>query len=169
MGGGVTYRHSSFDLAAYMEGDRPRARHEGRKVEGNLGEQMWQKFVRKHKNIFMVLCGHHYGEAVCTSIGDHGNQVHQVLSDYQHLNDGGESWLRYMVFQPEENRIGIYTYTPVLDRFSNEPSSRFDLDYPMAQPPEAVLGTTRPGDANAVENEAEQSPSGDAIKVAPEE
>ncbi len=37
-----------------------------------------------------------------------------------------------MVFQPEANKIGIYTYNPALDKFMNSPSSRFDLDYPMA-------------------------------------
>ena len=88
-----------------------------------------------------------------TSKGDHGNQVHQVLSDYQHLNNGGESWLRYMVFEPNENKIKVYTYNPALDKFRNNPSSRFDLDYPMAQPPVTAPGITRPGAANDV-NEA---------------
>ena len=103
----------------------------GMSAKGNTGEQTWQKFVKKHKNIFMVLCGHHAGEAVRTDAGDHGNQVHQVLSDYQHLNNGGESWLRYMVFEPNENKIKVYTYNPVLNKFRNAPSSRFNLDYPM--------------------------------------
>ncbi|WDE99389.1 hypothetical protein PQO03_16250 [Lentisphaera profundi] len=57
--------------------------------------------------------------------------MHQVLSDYQEMNNGGESWLRYMVFKTKENKISTYTYNPVLDKFRNEPSSRFDLDYPM--------------------------------------
>jgi hypothetical protein len=82
----------------------------------------------------MVLCGHSSGEAVLTSKGDHGNPVHQVLSDYQHLNNGGESWLRYMVFEPNENKIKVYTYNPALDKFRNAPSSRFDLDYSMTKP-----------------------------------
>ncbi len=122
------------------------------KLKGNSGEEMWQKFVRKHRNIFMVLCGHFTGEAVLTSAGDHGNQVHQILSDYQGIN-GGESWLRYMVFQPGADKIGIYTYNPALDEFRNGPSSRFDLDYPMAQPPATVRGITRPGAANDAEDE----------------
>jgi hypothetical protein len=102
------------------------------KIEGNLGEQMWDKFVRKHENIFMVLCGHVLGEALLTSVGDHGNQVHQVLSDYQGMNNGGESWLRYMVFQPDSNKIEVFTYNPDLDQYNEQPSSRFDLKYPMS-------------------------------------
>ena len=138
---------------AYMTASKSRNTG-GMKAKGNIGEQIWQKFVRKHKNIFMVLCGHHAGEAVLTSAGDHGNKVHQVLSDYQHLNNGGESWLRYMVFKPGANKISIYTYNPALDKFKNGPSSRFDLDYPMALPPVTVPGITRPGAANDVNKEA---------------
>ncbi|MFK5923972.1 MAG: metallophosphoesterase [Verrucomicrobiota bacterium] len=107
----------------------------GMKIEGNLGEQMWQKFVKKHKNIFMVLCGHVLGETVLTSTGDHGNQVHQVLSDFQGLNNGGESWLRYMTFQPDSNKIEVFTYNPALDQFMDKSTSRFDLDYPMVSKP----------------------------------
>ena len=79
----------------------------------------------------MVLCGHASGEAVLTTKGDHGNQVHQVLSDYQNLHNGGESWLRYMVFEPTENKIKVYTYNPALKKFRNQPSSRFELEYSM--------------------------------------
>ncbi len=115
---------------SYLNRDKTRTTR-GMKIEGNLGEQMWQKFVKKHKNIFMVLCGHVLGEALLTSTGDHGNQVYQILSDYQGLNNGGESWLRYMTFQPASNKIEIFTYNPDLDKFNEEPSSRFNLEYPM--------------------------------------
>ena len=36
----------------------------GVKAKGNTGEQTWQKFVKKLKNIFMVPCGHHRGTAL---------------------------------------------------------------------------------------------------------
>jgi len=137
---------------AYLKGDKTRTSNK-LKLKGNNGEQMWQKFVSKHENMFMVLCGHFSGEAVLTSTGDHGNPVHQILSDYQAMNNGGESWLRYMVFQPEANKIEIYTYNPALDKFRNGPSSRFDLDYPMAGNP----GITRPGAANDGNKEAKQA------------
>ncbi len=116
---------------AYMRANGKRFDKLGYKIKGNAGEAMWQKLVSKHKNIFMVLCGHASGEAVLTSKGEHGNQVHQVLSDYQNLHNGGESWLRYMVFEPNENKIKVYTYNPALEKFRNQPSSRFDLDYRM--------------------------------------
>ena len=116
---------------AYMRANGKRFEKLGYKIKGNAGEAIWAKLVSKHKNIFMVLCGHASGEAVLTSRGDHGNQVHQVLSDYQNLHNGGESWLRYMVFEPSENKIKVYTYNPALKKFRNQASSRFDLDYSM--------------------------------------
>jgi hypothetical protein len=140
---------------SYLRGNKTRTTN-SLKLKGNNGEQMWQKLVRKHRNIFMVLCGHFLGEAVLTSTGDHGNQVHQVLSDYQGLNNGGESWLRYMVFKPRASKISIYTYNPALDKFRNGPSSRFDLDYPMLLPPFPVPGIARPADANDVEKAADK-------------
>ena len=131
---------------AYLKKDKTRSTNK-LKLQGNNGEQMWQKFVSKHKNLFMVLCGHFSGEAVLTSTGDHGNPVHQILSDYQGMHNGGESWLRYMTFKPEANKIEIYTYNPALDKFMDRPSSRFDLDYPM----NSGSGITLPGAANALD------------------
>lgn len=122
---------------AYMNARKSRNTG-GMTAAGNTGEQTWKKLVSKHKNIFMVLCGHHAGEAVRTDAGDHGNPVHQILSDYQHLNHGGESWLRYMVFKPSINKISIYTYNPTLDQFREGSSSRFDLDYSMTEVPPAL-------------------------------
>ena len=42
--------------------------------------------------------------------------------------------IEYGVVGVEADKISIHTYNPVLDQFKNGPSSRFDLDYPMALP-----------------------------------
>jgi hypothetical protein len=53
--------------------------------DGNDGEQMWEKFVKLHKNIFLVLSGHIIGDGLgrLTSTGVNGNLVHQILANYQ--------------------------------------------------------------------------------------
>ncbi|MGY8653225.1 MAG: metallophosphoesterase [Verrucomicrobiia bacterium] len=117
---------------SYLDAQNKRTRT-GYTVKGNLGEQIWEKFVRKHENIFMVLCGHVIGEGRLTSVGDHGNEVHQLLCDYQGMNNGGESWLRYMMFHPDKNKIEVFTYNPDKDKFRDVPSSRFDLKYEMTK------------------------------------
>jgi len=100
-------------------------------VAGNDGEQVWKKFVSRHRNIFLVLCGHTQGEGRRSDRGVHGNVVHQLLADYRHLENGGGSWLRYLLFRPTQNRIDVVTYNPALDRFMDGPESRFAIDYPM--------------------------------------
>lgn len=99
--------------------------------KGNTGEQIFDKFVSRHKNIFLVLCGHIGGEGRQISKGVHGNEVHEVLADYQAWPQGGESWLRYLTFHPDQDKIEVYTYNPALDKHRDEDVSRFTLPYKM--------------------------------------
>jgi hypothetical protein len=124
---------------------------DGYDVEGNNGEQMWDRFVSQHANIFMVLCGHVGGagrdeaEGRLDSTGRHGNTVYQLLSDYQFWDKGGEGWLRYLTFHPADDRIEVYTYNPVTDRFLDEKISRFTLPYPMrGSEGRRTVGASRP-------------------------
>jgi hypothetical protein len=105
--------------------------------DGNDGEQMWEKFVKLHKNIFLVLSGHTLGDGLgrLTSTGVNGNPVHQILANYQDppipSGNGGNGWLRIMKFVPRENKIEVRTYSPWLDKFAADEQNRFDLVYPM--------------------------------------
>jgi len=53
--------------------------------DGNHGEEMWEEFVKFHPNFFLVLSGHALGDGVgrLTSTGVEGNEVHQLLANYQ--------------------------------------------------------------------------------------
>ncbi|MBN2310075.1 MAG: metallophosphoesterase [Candidatus Hydrogenedentes bacterium] len=101
------------------------------KVEGNGAQAVWDKFVKRHASIFLVLCGHYTGEATITLKGDHGNDVHALLADYQGWNNGGDGYLRIMTFIPAVDTIDVRTYSPVLDNEIFAPESRFTLPYPM--------------------------------------
>lgn len=54
----------------------------------NNGEQVWDKFISKHPNIFLVLSGHTSMEDVTLlqSEGNHGNIVNQMLIDPQWMD-----------------------------------------------------------------------------------
>ena len=103
-------------------------------VEGNSGEAIWEKFVSRHENIFLVLSGH-ASENHLTSIGRHKNTVHQVQADYWYWDipeiKAGSGYLRIMTFHPGKNTIDVKTYSPVLDRFLTRSKSEFTLDYLM--------------------------------------
>jgi hypothetical protein len=96
----------------------------------NDGEQIWEKFVRRHSNICIVVSGHVKGEGVgrLSSRGDHGNVVHQMLSDYQHLPSGGDGWLRLLKFVPAGKKLVVRTYSPWLQKFHDHPRQSFELE-----------------------------------------
>ncbi|MCK9541393.1 MAG: metallophosphoesterase [Novosphingobium sp.] len=80
--------------------------------DDNSPEMMWDKFVSRHDQIFMVLCGHNNGQALRVDNNRFGHKVYQILSDYQErrqtaINAGGklsgqdgigDGWIRLMKF-----------------------------------------------------------------------
>lgn len=86
---------------------------DGRRESANDGDDMWQKFVRKHKNIFLVVSGHVGVSTVprLVSVGDHGNFVYQLLVDYQGEPNGGDGWLVLLDFSPDQ-KVTVRAYSP---------------------------------------------------------
>jgi len=116
---------------SYLRGNE-RIAHDDYEVSGNAGQAIWEKFVSQHENIFMVLCGH-TNVGRLTSRGRHGNEVHQVLSDYQGRHNGGEGYLRLMTFVPGQDRIDVTTFSPVRGDYMTTEQDAFSLDYPMSR------------------------------------
>lgn len=81
-------------------------------LEANDGEEMWNKLVKLHKNIFLVVSGHTLGDGAgyLISTGDHGNKVHQILTNYQTT---GYGWLRILTFVPSKNLVYVVPDTPL--------------------------------------------------------
>jgi len=96
----------------------------------NDGQDMWEKFVRKHKNIFLVLNGHIVGDGLgqLTSYSDHNTKITQILANYQTLENGGNGWLRLMKFIPSEDKIVVETYSPYLKKYNTEPDNNFVIE-----------------------------------------
>lgn len=101
------------------------------KIAGNSGEQIWQKFIRKQPNIFLVVSGHVLGVGLQTSTNDAGGKVLEMLTDYQGLPNGGDGWLRQLEFVPSENKINVKTYSPLLDQHNKAQNESFSMDYTM--------------------------------------
>lgn len=114
---------------------RPEGRPHENKVyglNGNVGDNLWNKFVRKHENIFMVVCGHVLGVNHQTSVNDAGKTVHEILCDYQGFPNGGDGWLQTLRFEPAENKIHVVAYSPKLEKYNTEPKHTYTLDYDMS-------------------------------------
>jgi hypothetical protein len=95
-------------------------------VKGNAGQAVWERFVSPNRNLFLVLCGHEFGERRRAMTGKNGNPVLAISANYEDQH-GGEGYLRIMTFAAESNRIDVTTYSPVLDKYRQGPDSRFSL------------------------------------------
>jgi 3',5'-cyclic AMP phosphodiesterase CpdA len=96
----------------------------------NDGEEMWEKLVRKHANIFLVVSGHVYGAGRQTSRGDRGNVIHEMLADYQKYPNGGDGWLRLLRFDLKKREIAVRTYSPARREYLVHPDHDFVLPLP---------------------------------------
>lgn len=95
--------------------------------DGNSGEQIWEKFIRCHPQIFIVLCGHvtRLEEYYQISKNDAGADVMEMLADYQGRENGGDGWMRLIRIDPVKKEIQLRTYSPTLDKFETDDNSEF--------------------------------------------
>lgn len=119
--------------------DAPKGRMTWKKCHGDNGntpQQMWEKCFRKHQNLFLVCCGDQSRTQALrqTVKGEHGNDVHELLSDY------GADGFRLMKFIPAQNRIEVRTWNPVKNQFcektrivADKNQHQFDLEYQMTK------------------------------------
>ena len=102
---------------------------EGPYSDGGIqSDDIWNWFIKRNPNIFMVNCGHFHEEYRQISTNVRGNPVHEVLADYQDDPNGGNGWLRIMQFDVVANRIDVESYSPWLDEYRSADESRFTLD-----------------------------------------
>lgn len=95
----------------------------------NDGEQLWQKLVRHHPFV-MTVNGHvtGTGTAYLQSHTDAGTVCHQMLSNYQMRDRGGEGYLRLLELHADGSTVTVHTYSPWLDRRIIEPDQHFAFE-----------------------------------------
>jgi autotransporter-associated beta strand protein len=107
-------------------------------VRSSVGNGIWQNLVKINPQVFMVLCGHVYGSGSTpgaqdvVDLNDAGQNVLQVLSDFQNMDYGGYGYLREMIFDTGANGAGtltVDTYTPTFpdapDAYLNDSKNAF--------------------------------------------
>ena len=100
----------------------------------NDGGQLWEKLVKKHKNILMVFTGHITGSGVgnLVSEGDNGNKVYQMLANYQKgvktVEKGDSGYLRIIKVDKTAKTISVKTYSPWLNQYKTEPDQEFTFE-----------------------------------------
>ena len=99
----------------------------------SVGERIWERFVSKYENIFMVLCGHEIpDEGVYRDVyyGSHGNKVNVLMVNHQYFENGGVGNILTMRFRLNGD-IECHTYCPSYDLYLNSSFTlREDDDFP---------------------------------------
>lgn len=89
-----------------------------------VGEQLYQELVLDNENVFAVLCGHyHAADMLIDEIDDDGDgvtdrKVYQMLADYQAGPEGGQGYMRILLFDAETDQIKVKTYSPYMDDYN---------------------------------------------------
>ena len=94
----------------------------------NDGQETWVKTLRRHEKVRFVFNGHFLGSAHTVGKGDEGNAVHQMLSNYQDMDEGGSGYLRLVRCDPSSRSVSVKTYSPYLDSYLTDPSNEFTLE-----------------------------------------
>jgi hypothetical protein len=85
-----------------------------------------------------TVSGHVLGQGTGhqTSRGDAGNVVHQLLTNYQMLDEGGLGYLRLLELYPDGKTIHVKTFSPSLGLYSYAAGQDFRLtvEPPLFQP-----------------------------------
>lgn len=98
----------------------------------NDGQELWDKLISRHKNFIMTLNGHVCGDGlgrVVTKLDD-GQELPQMLCDYQIRPRGGDGWLRLLEFRPDNKTVMVYDYSVTRDECNESPDATFRVTIP---------------------------------------
>ena len=93
----------------------------------NDGQKLWNKLIRRHRNIKLVLNGHvgRSGHGRRVSVSDSRYYVHQHLVNFQHWTGDGHGRMRLMEVNSTNDTIKVTSFSP----FSGETLHGPDLDF----------------------------------------
>jgi len=132
-----THAYMYSDNTRIGEGDKWNPHTYGLQNDGEAfydGEELWNTLIKKHNNIVMVVSGHILNDGVGTlvSTGDKGNKVAQMLANYQYsvkdMGEGEEAFIRIINYCPNDNKLEVETYSPIVDKYLIDDANRFSIE-----------------------------------------
>lgn len=78
----------------------------------SYGQQLWDRLVKDHDQIFLTLNGHYWPAGRVTRRNAAGNDVHLHLTNYQNRYFGGAAMIRLYRFDLDRNVIDVETVSP---------------------------------------------------------
>ena len=101
--------------------------------DNNAADGLWDKFLSKHPNICMVICGHSDVDGVLTTkqTGDHGNEVTQILVNPQTMDaeyyHGSKGMVAMLYFSEDGQNVQVEYYSTVKGTYY--PTEDFTVSY----------------------------------------
>jgi hypothetical protein len=95
----------------------------------NDGQELWDKLISRHKNFVMTVNGHVCGDGlgrVVTKLAN-GDELPQLLCDYQIRPRGGDGWLRLLEFRPDNKTVMSYDYSVTRNECNLSPDATFSV------------------------------------------
>jgi Calcineurin-like phosphoesterase len=92
------------------------------------GAGLWNKLVKPNANFSLVLSGHIPAVGRRMDLGAHGNQVYQMLANYQNTHEGGDGFFRILDFYPSQHKFTVSTYSPYINQWKTDPDNQFEYN-----------------------------------------
>ncbi len=95
--------------------------------------------LKTHDNVQIVISGHEHdgtppndGEANLTSLNDAGLEVVQMMTSYQDYPNGGDGYLRLLIFRPLEDVMEVRTFSTLNLTYKTQAKSSLNFTYPLS-------------------------------------
>ncbi|WP_260598771.1 LamG-like jellyroll fold domain-containing protein [Sphingomonas endolithica] len=95
-------------------------------LEGDYGKMLWENLIRTNDQIFMTLNGHIHGSSRLTKKNDFGNDVLEMVVDYQMAYQGGNGLMRFYEFDLTNNKIHALSFSPWVPQKPKDTLNAFD-------------------------------------------
>jgi hypothetical protein len=129
----VTHSYLNNDGTRTLSGDPDGTGAYFMDPASNDSQKVWDEFIKVNPEIFLVICGHvgHYPQCnYSTDTNDDGGTVHQLVADYQSVENGGNGYMAILQFQPLLNRIEASVYSDYLKAYAADAAFTMEEEFP---------------------------------------
>jgi hypothetical protein len=92
------------------------------------GDGLWNRLVKPNANFSLVFSGHIPAVGRRMDLGANGNQVYQMLANYQSTAGGGDGFFRILDFFPSQHKFTVSTYSPYTIQWKTDAGNQFEYD-----------------------------------------
>ena len=137
----------------------------------NDADDIWNKFIRKHPNIQMVLCGHRRSNEIVISkkTGDCGNEVTQIMINPQELDTSStpRGMVAMFYFSEDGESVDVQWYSTITDTYI--PSKSFTARFGVEDAPDDTPNLEETTTASDETTAPEETTTASDETTAPEE